>query len=640
MKKITMFFAAMLFALVAFAQDTETTVPEVTTMEELKQHAGERVLYKGLEPKKVKVVAESDPSFSYEELRMPDGETALAFPGQYFVKPAKMDVYGTYNAEYAEYPGMDPVPTFVVENNEDVVAVYAFNSVGDLVDFVNEIATPEQKNVAYDIVEPVVVSLTLPRNSSSYYIQYEVSSEYSREYFGVMAVAGGKGRIAPLSTEEGVMPYMPTIGDMIKVKGAYVPMSSEYDENSKRIVTKTATFMVESATLVEANQEINIAKIESGEALGVERATLSGSYVALLGGKVVERDGLYYYERMNMDMETYEQVVDSILLERSGDINLSEASDLALCGILVFDIAIQDFILYAVEFRDLTLYAENLAEMFEFGKTNEMQEQYVLKNPVLVTYVDVNGNLVVEDETATAYVQLAVELDEDWNVSVPGLENLQVGYYITKFVGVPSSSNGYLKFADVNATNLVKGEEGTITPIEVALKDLIADREAETSQYAFKVVSVKDITFELWSEEDGEVTDAYLVQNNGETLDSVVTNVKIWRKLGVAVPEIGAKIETLVGIADIYSAITGAMGYVSIQPLNAASVVVPGAGDQTNVENVEVANVYSENGLIVAEGEFQIFTITGQNVTDMNGKLQGGVYVVRTANATAKVVVK
>ena len=68
--------------------------------------------------------------------------------------------------------------------------------------------------------------------------------------------------------------------------------------------------------------------------------------------------------------------------------------------------------------------------------------------------------------------------------------------------------------------------------------------------------------------------------------------------------------------------------------------VDPTQGPATEVENVAIANVYTQNGMVVAEGEFQIFTITGQNVTDMNGNLANGVYVVRTANTACKVVVK
>ena len=60
----------------------------------------------------------------------------------------------------------------------------------------------------------------------------------------------------------------------------------------------------------------------------------------------------------------------------------------------------------------------------------------------------------------------------------------------------------------------------------------------------------------------------------------------------------------------------------------------------TDVENVEVVNVYTEAGLVVAEGEFEIFTVTGQNVTTQNGNLAKGAYIVKVAGATAKVIVK
>ena len=60
----------------------------------------------------------------------------------------------------------------------------------------------------------------------------------------------------------------------------------------------------------------------------------------------------------------------------------------------------------------------------------------------------------------------------------------------------------------------------------------------------------------------------------------------------------------------------------------------------TSVENITINNIYVQDGMIIADEEISIFTITGQNVTDMNGNLAKGVYVVKVANATAKVVVK
>lgn len=63
-------------------------------------------------------------------------------------------------------------------------------------------------------------------------------------------------------------------------------------------------------------------------------------------------------------------------------------------------------------------------------------------------------------------------------------------------------------------------------------------------------------------------------------------------------------------------------------------------GEMVDVENVEVVNVYTEGGLVVAEGEFEIFTVTGQNVTAQNGNLAQGAYIVKVAGATAKVMIK
>lgn len=63
-------------------------------------------------------------------------------------------------------------------------------------------------------------------------------------------------------------------------------------------------------------------------------------------------------------------------------------------------------------------------------------------------------------------------------------------------------------------------------------------------------------------------------------------------------------------------------------------------GTGVNVEVVTTENIYTIDGTIVAEGEFQIFTVTGQDVTNMNGRLANGIYVVRTANSVNKVIIK
>ena len=57
------------------------------------------------------------------------------------------------------------------------------------------------------------------------------------------------------------------------------------------------------------------------------------------------------------------------------------------------------------------------------------------------------------------------------------------------------------------------------------------------------------------------------------------------------------------------------------------------------LEQIELAGLYTQAGRIVCEGEFRIYDLLGRDVTRLNGSLSG-VYVVKTANATQKVIVK
>ena len=59
----------------------------------------------------------------------------------------------------------------------------------------------------------------------------------------------------------------------------------------------------------------------------------------------------------------------------------------------------------------------------------------------------------------------------------------------------------------------------------------------------------------------------------------------------------------------------------------------------TAIETVTAPQIYAVDGRIVCEGEFRIYDLLGRDVTHLNGSLCG-VYVVKTADAAQKVVVK
>ena len=59
----------------------------------------------------------------------------------------------------------------------------------------------------------------------------------------------------------------------------------------------------------------------------------------------------------------------------------------------------------------------------------------------------------------------------------------------------------------------------------------------------------------------------------------------------------------------------------------------------TALQTAELIGIYAENGRIYGTDGMQIFTLTGQNVTEMNGSLNG-VYIVKVGESAQKVVVK
>ncbi len=59
----------------------------------------------------------------------------------------------------------------------------------------------------------------------------------------------------------------------------------------------------------------------------------------------------------------------------------------------------------------------------------------------------------------------------------------------------------------------------------------------------------------------------------------------------------------------------------------------------TALQPAESIALYTESGRVICAQEFQIFTLTGQNVTEMNGSLCG-VYIVKVGDKAQKVIVK
>ena len=128
---------------------------------------------------------------------------------------------------------------------------------------------------------------------------------------------------------------------------------------------------------------------------------------------------------------------------------------------------------------------------------------------------------------------------------------------------------------------------------------------------------------------NGTVEASKTVAAAGETITLTIT------------PETGYEVESVIAInADTKIPLAVSEDYKFTMP--AANVSVSAtfkATTATALQNVEMAEIYAENGTIYGAEVMQIFTITGQNVTEMNGQLNG-VYIVKCAEKAQKIIVR
>ncbi|MDD6641234.1 MAG: Ig-like domain-containing protein [Bacteroidales bacterium] len=63
-------------------------------------------------------------------------------------------------------------------------------------------------------------------------------------------------------------------------------------------------------------------------------------------------------------------------------------------------------------------------------------------------------------------------------------------------------------------------------------------------------------------------------------------------------------------------------------------------GSTTAIESVEMSNIYAHSGRIYGAEQGRIYTINGMDVTEQNGQLSNGIYIVKVGATATKIAVK
>ena len=599
----------MVFSLATFAQ--EAAVPEVTTMEELKANAGQTVIYKGLELSYSEQEIE-DPLSPWPIIQktfmMPDNETIFEFSMAAQLMPAKVDALGVYDAANK---------TFTVDAIEQYYSFFTWNGLNMYMTYFGQSLTTEP---LFMVKEAVPVTYVSGRgNLLAVEVQLDLSG------MGQTMPAGLQIACNPMYFRNGY----PAIGDVFcDIEGIFTCINHETQTPmSLQIVShKTSDKDIKAAYGQYTAEDLANFKSEYNSYFyNATAVALNPTEGKIVAKTIVEGEG---DDVFSYDEYYYSDGTDSILLTTMGkyaqDIDLSQYvdKDLEFAPQGVYFHETQSIEITHCGYVDNSIYFENIAALKANGTT---ASACALKNPVMVNLVyetRESSYLFIEDKTGTLLIQADLqELDIESGDSIVGVKG---NYYHDNKLTV-SAEFGFPVLAAEKVSDGIYNIEENIT-----LGDINNDFKGEQN-YNLRVVRLANLEAKIIDPDDSENW-YYLIQGK----DTIEINKFYWLNSGLT--EMPSKIETLVCVVD-YMAVTNGTQGVTVQPLNAESVVVKGE-TPTNVENVEVANIYTENGLIVADGEFEIFTVTGQNVTNLNGNLQGGVYVVRTANATAKVVVK
>ncbi|MBO7223394.1 MAG: hypothetical protein J6V70_04600, partial [Kiritimatiellae bacterium] len=428
------------------------TIVEVTTMDELKAHAGETIIYKGLEP-----IVEAG-FMGMNSYFMPDSETML-YCELANTLPARFDAKGIYSAE----EGMFAVQEFV--------AIYAFNTVSDLNMFLlTSNPTEEQKAASYEIKSSFVVTY-VDGNFGKIYAQYEGKDPYMGRPM-TCGIELGWGGIAPRSGEAIANPGMLAAGDEILVSGVYSP--AQYDEEGN--LTAAEAFVANTITRVSQNNALEATALSAIE---------EGTYSYVSGYVMINNVAVAAHETIPGAWTITDSYNGSITVTQCGpNTNLTEyvgkTLDKYLVGVLAYQPAVGGYIFYAIEIKESKEYFDNIAALVATGPRSGGLST-ALRNPVVVNYIyyDQWGGytLFVEDATGVLVVKGIGVMDDEGNYTFP--YEVEVGDSILGIDGFIEEGCKMWSGVDYNIdVNLTYVSEGVVNEIDVTLEALLADQEA------------------------------------------------------------------------------------------------------------------------------------------------------------------
>ena len=444
---------ALCFSSLTFAQD-ETTLPEVTTMEEVITALGDKdsvqVLFKNLEP--IFVVKSL-----YIDTYMPDGKTLINIR---YACPANFDAIGTY-LFVEDYNGY----RFRVDS---IVDVYAFQNLEYLTNYYDQTKNANALK-AINITKPVVVTAV---DGANVFVQYQ---DLDRNYHGDLLVINGNHSLA--------------VGDKLNAFAAKYNAATTLSLNdTTSAIVRNDFFSVEATSFgsISNGNSIRYTMINSIANLSIYNAV---AVQLPVGGTLTKENDKFIYTIGENTIELKSTIVD---LEQYVGKTIEEAIKGVVDNCNTADNANAFFV---NEIKAIDTNYATIAEWIEAAQNGLTAGS--LKNPVNVTlsvYQSYKSFVFIEDETAAICLNFG-DLKEN---------PIKTGHVISGIEGnlnILSDANNIMApsitlTAD-DTTKIQIVDSITVQPTEVTIAQLNADEKAiangELSKYANRLVRINGV---------------------------------------------------------------------------------------------------------------------------------------------------
>ena len=440
-----------------YAQD-KTSLPEVTTMEEVISALGDKdsvqVLFKNLEPIFVK-------KSLYIDTYMPDGKTLMNIR---YACPANFDAIGTYRF-VEDYNGY----RFRVDS---IVDIYAYQNLEYLTNYYEQ---TKNKNAlkTIDITKPVVVTAT---DGANVFVQYQ---DLDRIYHGDLLVINGEHSLA--------------VGDQINTFAAKYNVATTLSLNdTTSAIIRNDFFAVEATSLgtITNGNSIRYTMIRPSEINSDSISKHNAKAIQLpIGGKLTKENDKFVYTIEGNSIELKSTIVD---LEQYVGKTIEETIKGVVDNCNTADHS-NAFIVTEIKAID-TNYA-TIAEWIDAAQNGLTTGS--LKNPVNVTlsiYQSYKSFVFIEDETAAICLNFGDFKENPIKTGhvISGIEgNLSImnsaNNIIAPIITMTIDDTAKIQIIDSIAIN----------PIDVTIAELKADEKAiangETSKYANRLVRINGV---------------------------------------------------------------------------------------------------------------------------------------------------